>query len=67
MAGEKLINHDLGAEVAAAAGTYSFDRLDWLFGLISRVQKAIAFNANRQLALETLMLEMKRRAKENFK
>jgi DNA polymerase-3 subunit delta' len=64
--GGKLINHDLGAEVAAAAGKYSFDRLDWLFGLISSVQKSIAFNANRQLALETLMLEMKRKAKANF-
>lgn len=64
--GAKLINHDLGAEVAAAAGKYSFDRLDWLFGLISSVQKSIAFNANRQLALETLMLEMKRKAKANI-
>ena len=58
--GEKLINHDLGAEVAAAAGKYSFDRLDRLFGLITSVQKSIALNANRQLALETLMLEMKK-------
>ena len=65
--GGKLINHDLGAEVAAAAGKYSFDQLDWLFGLISSVQKSIAFNANRQLALETLMLEMKRKTKANFK
>jgi len=59
-AGEKLINHDLGAEVAAVAEKYSFDRLDRLFGLISSVQKSIALNANRQLALETLMLEMKK-------
>jgi DNA polymerase-3 subunit delta' len=63
--GEKLINHDLGAEVAEQAKKYSFDRLDWLFGLISDVQKAIALNANRQLALETLMLEMKKNSKKN--
>ncbi len=55
---EKLINHDLGGEVAEQAKKYSFDRLDGLFGLISNVQKAIALNANRQLALETLMREM---------
>ena len=57
--GAKLINHDLGAEIAQSAETFSFDRLDWLFGLISTVQKSIAFNANRQLALEALMLEMR--------
>jgi DNA polymerase-3 subunit delta' len=65
--GAKLINHDLGAEAARAAERFSFDRLDGLFDLISDVQKSIAFNANRQLALETLMLEMKGKAKENFK
>ncbi len=64
--GGKLINHDLGAEVAAEAGRYSFEQLDWLFGLISNVQKSIALNANRQLALETLMLEMKKNAKANL-
>jgi DNA polymerase III subunit delta' len=65
--GAKLINHDLGAEAARAAERFSFDRLDGLFDLISNVQKSIALNANRQLALETLMLEMKREAQANFK
>jgi DNA polymerase-3 subunit delta' len=65
--GAKLINHDLGAEAARVAERFSFDRLDGLFDLISDVQKSIAFNANRQLALETLMLEMKRKAQANFK
>jgi DNA polymerase-3 subunit delta' len=60
--GAKLINHDLGAEAARAAERFSFDRLDGLFDLISNVQKSIALNANRQLALETLMLEMKGKA-----
>ena len=60
--GAKLINHDLGEEIARLSETFSFDRLDWLFGLISNVQKSIALNANRQLALETLLLGMKSKA-----
>jgi DNA polymerase-3 subunit delta' len=63
--GEILINHDLREEVAEEAKKYSFERLDWLFGLISDVQKAIALNANRQLALETLMLGMKENSRKN--
>jgi len=62
--GDRLINHDLRAEVAEESKRYSFDRLDFFFGLISDVQKAIALNANRQLALETLMLEMKRKGEQ---
>ena len=58
--GLRLINHDLRLEVAEEAQKYSFDRLDSLFALISDVQKSIAQKANRQLALETLMLEMKK-------
>lgn len=64
--GGKLINHDLRAEIAEEAKKYSFDRLDWLFGLISDVQKAIALNANRQLALETLMLGMRKNRLQIF-
>jgi hypothetical protein len=60
-AGEKLINHDLRVEAAEEAQKYSLDRLDSVFGLISDVQKSIALKANPQLALETLMLEMKKR------
>jgi len=56
----RLINHDLHSEVAEEAKKYSFDRLDSLFTLICDVQKSIAKKANRQLALETLMLEMKK-------
>jgi DNA polymerase-3 subunit delta' len=63
--GEILINHDLREKIAEEAKTFSFERLDWLFGLISDVQKAIALNANRQLALETLMLEMKKNSQGN--
>lgn len=58
--GLRLINHDLAPEVAEEAKKYSFDRLDSFFALISDIQKSIAQKANRQLALETLMLEMKK-------
>jgi DNA polymerase-3 subunit delta' len=65
--GEKLINHDLRVEVAEEAQKYSLDRLDSFFGLITDVQKSIALKANPRLALETLMLEMKKNSKINLK
>lgn len=57
---ERLINHDLGAQVALEAGKASFDQLDGIFHLISEIQSSLALNANRQLALETLMFEIKK-------
>jgi DNA polymerase-3 subunit delta' len=56
---ERLINHDLGSEVARGAEKPSFDQLDGIFRLISEVQNSLVLNANRQLALETLMFEIK--------
>jgi DNA polymerase-3 subunit delta' len=58
-----LINHDLQAEIQEAAGRYSFDRLDSLFAMITRMENALDLNINRQLALETLMLAMKKAPK----
>ncbi len=66
-AGEKLINHDLRVEATEEAQKYSLDRLDSVFGLISGVQKSIASKANLQLALETLMLKMKKNSPKNSK
>jgi len=63
--GDGLINHDLRGKVAEESSKHSFDRLDSLFDLISNVQKSIALNANRQLALETLMLGMKKISTQN--
>ncbi len=57
--GRGVINHDLNDEIAAQAEMYSLERLDFLYGLVSRVQRAILLNANRQLALETLFLGMR--------
>ncbi len=62
--GLKLINHDLLREASQESKKYSFDRLDSLFTYISDIQKSIAQNANRQLAMETLMLEMKKNSGE---
>lgn len=57
---QRLINHDLGSEVAQEAKKSSLDQLDGIFHLISEVQDSLALNANRQLALETLMLEIRK-------
>jgi len=57
---EGLINHDLWSEVKKDSGEWSFERLDEVFGLISEVQTSIVLHANRQLALETLMLEIRK-------
>ncbi len=62
-AGKGLINHDLQAELGEAAAHYSFDRLDFLFSMITRMENAMDLNINRQLALETVMLEMKKVSK----
>jgi DNA polymerase-3 subunit delta' len=57
---EGLINHDLLPAVAKDAAEVSFDRLEDIFSLISSIQRSLAFNVNKQLALETLMLEIKK-------
>lgn len=60
--GEGLINHDLRERIAEEAQKYSFDRLDSIFRLIADGQRSIDFKANRQLALENLMLGMKNKS-----
>jgi DNA polymerase-3 subunit delta' len=57
---EGLINHDLLPEVQKDAARISFDRLEGIFGLISKIQTSLVFNVNKQLALETLMLEIRK-------
>ena len=57
---EGLINHDLLPVVEKDAAKASFDRLEEIFNLISETQRSLAHNVNKQLALETLMLEIKK-------
>ncbi len=57
---KRLINYDLGSEVGQEAKKSSLDQLDGIFHLISEVQNSLFLNANRQLALETLMLEIRK-------
>jgi DNA polymerase-3 subunit delta' len=57
---EGLINHDLLSVVEKDAAKSTFDRLEGLFSLISEVQRSLAYNVNKQLALETLMLEIRK-------
>ncbi len=55
-----LINHDLLPVLEKDAGKVSFDRLEGMFRLISEIQSSLAYNVNKQLALETLMLEIRK-------
>jgi len=65
--GERLINRDLQEQLSKDAQKYSWERLDGLFQLITDVQKSLALNVNRQLALETLLFEMRKSsAKKDF-
>ncbi|NWF54284.1 MAG: DNA polymerase III subunit delta' [Syntrophaceae bacterium] len=57
---EGLINHDLLAVLEKDAPKVSFDRLEGMFRLISEVQSSLAYNVNKQLALETLMLDIRK-------
>jgi len=57
---EGLINHDLLPDLEKDAAKVSFDRLEGIFGSISSIQRSLSFNVNKQLALETLMLEIKK-------
>ena len=55
-----LINHDLLPAAEKDAARISFERLEGIFGLISEIQRSLAFNVNKQLALETLMLGIRK-------
>jgi DNA polymerase III subunit delta' len=55
-----LMNQDLAEEISRQSFRYTPDRLHSLFDLVSQVQKSVAGNANRQLALETLMLGIRK-------
>jgi restriction endonuclease len=57
---EGLINHDLLPAAEEDAARISFDRLEGIFDLISEIQRSLAFNVNKQLALETLMLGIRK-------
>lgn len=59
-----LINHDLLPMAEKDAAQASFDRLEGIFSLISEVQRSLGYNVNKQLALETLMLEIRKERPE---
>jgi len=56
---ERFINRDCLPEIARQAYQFTFDQLQDFFRQISEIQKSIEMKVNRQLALETLMLEMR--------
>jgi len=55
-----LINHDLLPAAEEDAARVSFERLEGIFGSISEIQRSLAFNVNKQQALETLMLGIRK-------
>lgn len=62
----RLINHDLYRQIAEEAPKYSWADLDFLFKRLSQGQRSIEQRGNRQLVLETLMLDLRQKfQKEN--
>jgi DNA polymerase-3 subunit delta' len=57
---DRFVNHDCLQEISAQAQLFSFDQLQDFFRHLSETQKFISMKVNRQVALETLMLEMKK-------
>jgi DNA polymerase-3 subunit delta' len=55
-----LVNCDLAPQIHREAARYSFEQLEALFELLQILQKALALNANRQLALEAILLRANR-------
>jgi len=61
---DRFINQDCLKEIGRQARQFTFDQLQDFFRQISEIQKFISMKVNRQLALETLMLEMREKGRE---
>jgi DNA polymerase III subunit delta' len=61
---ERFVNHDRATEIGVQARLFSFDQLQDFFRRLSETQRFISMKGNRQVALETLMLEMRKGAPE---
>jgi DNA polymerase III subunit delta' len=57
---DRFINHDCLTEISVQAQLFSFDQLQDLFRRLSEIQESISRKVNRQAALETLMLGMRK-------
>ncbi len=61
---DRFFNHDCMNEIGRQARQFTFDQLQDFFRQISEIQKSISMNVNRELALETLVLQMRKTSRE---
>jgi DNA polymerase-3 subunit delta' len=61
---DRFINHDCLEEIRTQARIYSFEQLQDFYRSLAAGQRNLSLKVNRQAALETLMLEMRKRGNE---
>jgi DNA polymerase-3 subunit delta' len=61
---DRFINHDCLNEIQGQAREFSFEQLQDFYRRLADTQKYLALKVNRQTALETLLLEMRKRGNE---
>jgi len=61
---DRFINHDRVGEIRDQARIFSFEQLQDFYRRLAEGQRWLSLKVNRQAALETLMLEMRKRGNE---
>jgi len=61
---DRFINHDCLSEIRGQARKFSFEQLQDFYRRLAESQRSLALKVNRQAALETLLLEMRKRGNE---
>jgi DNA polymerase-3 subunit delta' len=61
---DRFINHDCLEEIRDQARLYSFEQLQDFYRSLAAGQRNLSLKVNRQAALETLMLDMRKRGNE---
>jgi len=62
---DRFVNHDCLDEIQGQARKFSFEQLQDFYRRLAESQRSLALKVNRQAALETLLLEMRRRGNES--
>ena len=61
---DRFVNHDCLDEIRGQARKFSFEQLQDFYRRLAESQRYLALKVNRQAALETLLLEMRKRGNE---
>ncbi len=61
---DRFLNHDWIDEIRGQARKFSFEQLQDFYRRLADSQKSLALKVNRQAALETMMLDLKKRGNE---